>query len=299
MSNKLSQLTIVGVLGLAISGCATTPEPSENMQALQSQYQIAEKEKYIQEYAPLAFDDAKKIIEDVKKMEDGRYDRKLIEHKVYLAQKKLDTAIEIAKQKRAEENIGNAALNRKNVLLESKSKKLETAEEKAKLMSKRAEAAEQEAKKARLEAKKMSAKAQEMVATLEDISASDTERLVITMGSILFEVNSAELKADAVKTVARIADFLSEYPERDVLIEGFTDSSGSESYNQKLSERRAKTVFSLLESNGISQNNLRAIGYGERFPADSNDTKVGRQKNRRVELVVAHSDSKPVSPRDR
>ena len=298
MSNKFSKTVLLGFVSFAISGCATMQEPTKETIALQNQYMMAEQQSYVEKYAPLEFEDAKKMIEKTKKMEKSGKSEELIEHQRYLAQKKLDTAIELAKEKRAQERVDNAALNRKDVLLAAKSKELNEAQDEAQRMSKRAKLAEREAEEARERAKEMSAKAKKMAATLTDISATDTERgLVITMGSILFELNESELKSSSKTTVAKIADFLNQYPERDVLVEGFTDSTGSSDYNQTLSDKRAKAVTALLAGNGIDQNRLNAVGYGESYPAATNDTSLGRQKNRRVEIVVAHTDNRAVQVR--
>ena len=298
MSNKFSKTVLLGFVSFAISGCATMQEPTKETIALQNQYMMAEQQSYVEKYAPLEFEDAKKMIEKTKKMEKSGKSEELIEHQRYLAQKKLDTAIELAKEKRAQERVDNAALNRKDVLLAAKSKELNEAQDEAQRMSKRAKLAEREAEEARERAKEMSAKAKKMAATLTDISATDTERgLVITMGSILFELNESELKSSSKTTVAKIADFLNQYPERDVLVEGFTDSTGSSDYNQTLSDKRAKAVTALLAGNGIDQNRLNAVGYGESYPAATNDTQLGRQKNRRVEIVVAHTDNRAVQVR--
>lgn len=298
MSNKFSKTVLLGFVSFAISGCATMQEPTKETIALQNQYMMAEQQSYVEKYAPLEFEDAKKMIEKTKKMEKSGKSEELIEHQRYLAQKKLDTAIELAKEKRAQERVDNAALNRKDVLLAAKSKELNEAQDEAQRMSKRAKLAEREAEEARERAKEMSAKAKKMAATLTDISATDTERgLVITMGSILFELNESELKSSSKNTVAKIADFLNQYPERDVLVEGFTDSTGSSDYNQTLSDKRAKAVTALLAGNGIDQNRLNAVGYGESYPAATNDTSLGRQKNRRVEIVVAHTDNRAVQVR--
>ena len=298
MSNKFSKTVLLGFVSFAISGCATMQEPTNETIALQNQYMMAEQQSYVEKYAPLEFEDAKKMIEKTKKMEKSGKSEELIEHQRYLAQKKLDTAIELAKEKRAQERVDNAALNRKDVLLAAKSKELNEAQDEAQRMSKRAKLAEREAEEARERAKEMSAKAKKMAATLTDISATDTERgLVITMGSILFELNESELKSSSKNTVAKIADFLNQYPERDVLVEGFTDSTGSSDYNQTLSDKRAKAVTALLAGNGIDKNRLNAVGYGESYPAATNDTSLGRQKNRRVEIVVAHTDNRAVQVR--
>jgi outer membrane protein OmpA-like peptidoglycan-associated protein len=90
--------------------------------------------------------------------------------------------------------------------------------------------------------------------------------------------------------IDRLADFMEDNPERRLLIEGHTDSRGSEEYNQELSHRRAYAVTEALVQRGIESNRLRPVGLGESYPVTSNDSPAGRQQNRRVEVVVSDQD---------
>lgn len=117
------------------------------------------------------------------------------------------------------------------------------------------------------------------------------EGIHITFESgILFKVGSADLSAEAKENLTKLSTSLTEYPDTHVLIEGHTDSSGSEELNQKLSEKRAKSVSTYLEGKGITANRLKTKGYGESQPVASNDTKEGKQKNRRVEVAIYAND---------
>lgn len=117
-----------------------------------------------------------------------------------------------------------------------------------------------------------------------DISyASEPDALNLT---IQFDHDKSHVKSVFQKDVARAANFLKQYPNASATIEGHTDSTGAASYNQKLSERRAKAVKHLLVNNhGIDNARLSTIGYGESQPIATNDTKAGRYKNRRVVVV--------------
>jgi outer membrane protein OmpA-like peptidoglycan-associated protein len=122
---------------------------------------------------------------------------------------------------------------------------------------------------------------------LAELEAQQTERgLVVTLGDILFDVDRAQLTPGGELQVVRLADVLQQMPERNVLIEGHTDSSGSDSYNDELSQRRAEAVEDLLIIQGIEPTRVVTRGYGERFPVATNDTAAGRQQNRRVEIVI-------------
>jgi len=122
---------------------------------------------------------------------------------------------------------------------------------------------------------------------LADFRARETDRgLVLTLGDVLFRSNEAELTADAMRKLYPLVTLLKESPKRSILIEGHTDSSGAESYNRDLSERRALAVRDFLVSTGINPERITARGYGEENPVASNNSEAGRRENRRVEVVV-------------
>jgi OmpA-OmpF porin, OOP family len=104
---------------------------------------------------------------------------------------------------------------------------------------------------------------------------------------VLFEYDKANLKPGAQQNLYRLVTFLNEHPDQTVVIEGHTDSKGSDTYNLDLSQRRAQAVQGFLLSNGIGGERIAVRGYGEAYPVASNDTMAGRQQNRRVEIVVS------------
>ncbi|MBD3241229.1 MAG: OmpA family protein [Chitinivibrionales bacterium] len=121
----------------------------------------------------------------------------------------------------------------------------------------------------------------------ELISVSKTARgTIISMSDILFDIGKASLKPDLKTNLAKIAGILTVYRNVRVLVEGHTDNTGSDEFNQKLSEDRALNVMQYLIEQGVDSSRLRSHGYGETKPVADNETKEGRQKNRRVDLVV-------------
>jgi len=117
--------------------------------------------------------------------------------------------------------------------------------------------------------------------------ARQEDSLLVTMSeAILFDVNSAALKPQAQSVLTQTADVMVRYPESDILVKGHTDSTGSEVYNQELSERRAKSVQNFLIANGVASQRITAIGFGKTMPVATNDTLEGREKNRRVEIEI-------------
>jgi len=120
--------------------------------------------------------------------------------------------------------------------------------------------------------------------------------LVVTLGDVLFDTGQAQMRAGGIRGVQKLADVLKEFPQRNVLVEGFTDSTGDSGYNQGLSDRRAQAVRAALLDSGIGAERITNRGYGETFPVATNATASGRQLNRRVEIVVSE-DGKTIAPR--
>ena len=115
---------------------------------------------------------------------------------------------------------------------------------------------------------------------------------LFSTSDIVFDVGKADLKPESKGLLDRIGEVLSEWPEAEIEIGGHTDSSGSESFNQKLSEDRAKSVREYLLENfpKLDPGNLESAGYGETSPVASNDTEEGKKQNRRVEFKILNQD---------
>jgi outer membrane protein OmpA-like peptidoglycan-associated protein len=156
---------------------------------------------------------------------------------------------------------------------------------------------ERSADAARHQAQDAEGRTRQLEAQLKDLEAKKTDRgMVITLGDVLFDTNEARLKAGGVRNVQRLADFFKQYPQRTVMIEGFTDSTGTRARNQQLSDERAQAVRLALLDMGVAKERVSSRGYGESYPAANNDTAAGRQLNRRVEIVVS-DDGGRIAPR--
>jgi outer membrane protein OmpA-like peptidoglycan-associated protein len=111
--------------------------------------------------------------------------------------------------------------------------------------------------------------------------------LIVNLSDVLFDFGKANLTAGAREKLARVSGILLSHPGLEMTVEGHTDSVGSDSFNQRLSEQRAASVRDYLLRQGIMPGAVATAGFGESKPAVSNDTAAGRQQNRRVELVVS------------
>ncbi len=122
---------------------------------------------------------------------------------------------------------------------------------------------------------------------LESLAARETvDGLVMTLGDFVFDSASANIKQTAVDNFTKVLEFIDGYPNRNIRIEGHTDSSGSDSFNLNLSQKRADAVKALLVDYGVSATRIEAIGMGESLPVADNNTESGKAKNRRVDIII-------------
>jgi outer membrane protein OmpA-like peptidoglycan-associated protein len=120
------------------------------------------------------------------------------------------------------------------------------------------------------------------------LQTRDTARgLIVSMPDVLFAFNKYDLKPEARERLAKISGIVLAYPDLKLQIEGYTDSIGSDEYNQTLSDKRAEAVRDYLVTSGVSMNNVAARGMGKADPVADNSTAAGRQLNRRVEMIVS------------
>lgn len=122
---------------------------------------------------------------------------------------------------------------------------------------------------------------------VEITNIRETQRgLVISLSDILFDVDRATLKPGAEANIRRISTVLNQYPDYRISVEGHTDATGADAYNQQLSERRAEAVRAALIAGGVDASRITSVGFGKTQPIAGNDTPAGRQQNRRVEVIV-------------
>jgi outer membrane protein OmpA-like peptidoglycan-associated protein len=147
------------------------------------------------------------------------------------------------------------------------------------------------------QAAQASQQAASLQAELQQLKATQTNRgIVLTLGDVLFDTGRSEMNPGAGIKMNQLAQFLNEHPDRRVEIDGFTDSVGSDAYNDDLSERRANSVKAAIVSRGIDPSRINTQGYGKAYPVASNSDSGGRQLNRRVEVVIGN-DNAPIVPR--
>ncbi len=161
----------------------------------------------------------------------------------------------------------------------------------------RAKAARDEAANAQASASAAQLQAAALQAQLTELQAKQTDRgMLVTLGDVLFEFGRADIKPGSQGALRKLADYLQQHTDRRVLIEGYTDSVGSDAANLALSQRRAESVAAALGAMGVATSRISTRGYGESYPVADNGTDTNRALNRRVEVYISDNDQ-PVRSR--
>lgn len=304
--NRYFPMTLIAVA--ILSGCSSTP-PS--LTEAHSNYDSARSDPRVTNLAAL---ELKQAGDSLNKADDAlskRESTETVNQLAYIAKQQVAIAQETAKRKTAELAVTDASAKRDQVRLEARTAEADAAKQQVAVMQ---ENADQQAAalaaanaNANLQAAALAAaganaeRNQALIAQqemqLKELNAKKTERgLVITLGDVLFGTNKAQLASGGTRNVQKLADFLKQYPQHKVLVEGYTDSTGSDSLNQELSERRANAVRTALLDLGISSERVTTRGYGKAFPVTGNDTAASRQLNRRVEIILSDNNGN-IAPR--
>ena len=189
-----------------------------------------------------------------------------------------------------------AALERSRQELASATSEAERARILADIKAKEAALAKSQADAKAREAEKAKAELAQLLKELSELHGQLTDRgIVLTIGDVLFATGKSDLNASAQMSMDKLAEFLQKNQNRNLLVEGHTDSVGSDELNQGLSEKRAASVKSALVKRGITSERIATIGYGKKYPLASNDTASGKQQNRRVEAIILNEGVVPES----
>jgi len=287
-----------------LAGCSTVPTTTATLDEARADYVAASNNPQVASYAPVEFRQASEALDRANQAAAKRESLDTIDRLAYVAKQRVATAQEVARAKSAEAEIANAGRERDRVQLEARTAEAERAKREAAAANAQVAAAQQQAQDAQAQAaaaQQQAAQLAERSARLEailvELHAQKTERgMVVTIGDVLFATDRAELNANGVATVRKLAEVMQQNPDRTVLVEGFTDSTGSTAHNQDLSERRAQAVAQALTGLGVPRERVAMRGYGEAYPVASNDNAGNRQLNRRVEIVLSNEGA-PIPPR--
>jgi len=255
----VKQLITLVLATAILASCAARPVKPAGVADVRFKLSRLEADSQLANRAPVEIKDAEQAVSAA---EQPQEDMDVGNHLLFMADHKVDIARLLAQQR----------------LMEDQRKTLAEQRDKARL-----DARTREADRAHQEAEKFK----------RELNAEITERgLVMTLGDLLFDTGRATLKNGAFQHLDKLAEFLNNYRDRTVIIEGNTDNVGSESVNQALSEDRAESVKEYLVREGVDSSRIQTNGLGKSNPIANNRTAAGRQRNRRVEVII----SNPVLP---
>ncbi|HEY9199795.1 MAG TPA: OmpA family protein [Gammaproteobacteria bacterium] len=266
-------LIATAVVSVSLAACSTTPTQPVGADTARSKLTQLQSDPQLATRAPVAIKEAEAA---VRAAEEPQADKEKGEHLVYIADRKVDIAQALAESRLLVDQRAMLSQQRESSRLESRTRE--------------ADRARSEAESARMDTLAAQQETAELQRQIAELNAKATERgLVVTLGDVLFDTGKAELKSGAATNLAKLAAFLNQYQDRSVLIEGHTDSVGSEDYNLGLSQRRADSVKTWLMGQGVDSARLMASGKGESSPVAGNDSASGRQLNRRVEVIIENT----------
>jgi OOP family OmpA-OmpF porin len=269
------------VVGSLLGGGCTAGSPPVALEQARTAYAQAEQTPAVVAQAPVPLREANQALQRAERVWADDHDTEEVQHLAALATQRVDIARATAEKKVAEAQIQQATEDRDQVLLAARTR----AAQRSQLEAARAQ---QQAQVATSQAQAATSQVQQLQQELAALQAKQTDRgLVLTLGDVLFETGKADLRPGALQNLYPLVTFLQQYPERRVVIEGHTDSVGSDAYNRDLSQRRADAVRDFLLQNGVNPAQLTTRGYGKASPVASNNTAEGRQQNRRVELIIS------------
>jgi outer membrane protein OmpA-like peptidoglycan-associated protein len=270
-------------LALALAGCVSTPKPNAALESARTAVQAAQADPNVGKYAALDMEAAKKELE-VAEAAAAHHDDAGVNHPAYLAAQTARLAQARATAKADDARVAAGQAERDKIQLAARTRDVDNAKMATNTaLGQRDQATEQ---------------ASRLQAEVDQLKATPTPRgLVLTLGDVLFDTGKARLNPGSARKLDQLAQFLADHPERRVQIDGFTDSVGTDSYNQDLSQQRADAVKSSLISRGIDPTRIGSQGYGKGFPVANNVDSGGRQLNRRVEVVIGGDNGASISAR--
>lgn len=256
----MKKLIVSAGLVALVAACASAPQRSEQLEQARAQVQTLSADPLAQQAASSDIEAARANLQQADTALQQKKPPATVDQFAYLALRHAQAGEARVAETRARQEVARGEQERNRVVVQSR---------------------ERETQKAQSE---LAGARQEILA----LQAKQTDRgLVMTLSDVLFDTGRSTLKPGADRDLDRLAQALKDNSNTRVMIEGHTDSVGSDSFNEVLSQRRAQAVADALRTRGVSSERYEAKGLGKSFPVASNDTPAGRQQNRRVEIVFS------------
>lgn len=284
-------ITATAVAFALLIGCATAPPLNMALSQAQTHYRAASNNPGVAQAAPGDLQKAGAALDQALALQKQGGSQADIDHYAYLANQRVAIAQEKAAADAAQASIKEAGARRGEIQLQASQQQAQQAQAQAEAQAAQAAQAQAQASDAARQNAQTQQQNAELQRQLAALNAEQTNRgMVLTLGNVLFDLNESTLKPGGAQAVDKLAAFMQKYPKRNVMIEGYTDSTGSAAYNQDLSKRRADAVRTELVSGGINPQRIVTKGFGAESPVADNATASGRQQNRRVEVVISDMD---------
>ncbi|MFO2463811.1 OmpA family protein [Pseudomonas sp. 15FMM2] len=253
------QLMIPALLAMSVALAACSTPPNANLENARTNFSALQSNPQATKIAALETKDAGEWLDKADKAYRNNEDEKKVDQLAYLTNQRVEVAKDTIALRESEGKLKNAGDARARALLEARDAQIKQLQ--------------------------------------NSLNAKQTDRgTLVTFGDVLFATNKADLKSSGLVNINKLAQFLQENPDRKVIVEGYTDSTGSDAYNQALSERRATSVQVALIKMGVNPSRIVTAGYGKAYAVADNSSVSGRAMNRRVEVTISN-DNQPVKPR--
>ena len=268
----MKKIITVTALAAVLAACASAPQRNDQLEQARAEVQTLSSDPLAQQAASGDVDAARASLSQADTAFQQKDPPEKVNQLAYLALRHAQAGEARISEARSRQEVARAQQDRDRILLQARERETQNAKTETAVAQTQLSAARQE---------------------LADLQAKQTDRgLVLTLGDVLFDTGRATLKPGADREMDRLAQALKDNSNTRVIIEGHTDSVGSDDYNMALSERRADAVADALRTRGVPSDRYEVKGLGKSFPVASNDTQAGRQQNRRVEIVFSDASGR-------